>query len=178
MKKVFIISGLALLLIAISIGLFLGIREYERYCQFTARFRHLPAFSFVTMDSFVYTNDDLPPGKTILLINFNSECDYCEAEITDVMAALPEMPTVQVLLVTDESLGSLSFFSKKMEFNGYPQITVLRDVDHQMDNLFGNRYIPSSFIYDENHQLIRYFEGRTPVWQMKLSINMRLGWLL
>ena len=66
-------------------------------------------------------------------------------------------------MVSAEPLDSISAFGKRFELFTESNIRLVHDSTGEFRKIFGSVIVPSFFIYDSNHRLLRKFEGETKV---------------
>lgn len=101
-----------------------------------------------------YTNTDIEHEK-VLLVYFNTECDFCKEEVGEFKSRIKELSDLQLLLVSEESQATLQEFVKNNNLNQKP-FTVLQSVDNQFYKTFGATSTPYALIYQSGELKATY----------------------
>jgi len=123
--------------------------------------RELPSFEFYTLNKQRFLKEDIDTGKPLLLIFFSTDCSFCQFELKQVTDYISQLADKTVLLVSPDSITTLVHFTEKMEFDAFPMITVLKCEVKTFQETFGKVPVPTTFLYNKNHELVRQFRGST-----------------
>lgn len=160
MKKILLLKlGISLLFVlTLLLFLTLNYRAFNKNKKISEKIEFIPKFEFIDLNYESYKNEDLP-NDCIVFIFFNSECDLCQAEIAELMKDANSFDQVSFLLVSNEPIKILKKFSANYYIrNSFVNLfhcdyTYFKDV-------FGVNIIPTIFIYNKNHKLIRILKGK------------------
>ncbi|MCU0447023.1 MAG: redoxin domain-containing protein [Microscillaceae bacterium] len=108
MKYKFLIISLLLVLV---VSLFAwSIQRSQARKQAQASRQSLPNFSFYDLDSLHVNRASLASGKPTLLIYFNSECEHCQYEATELVKNSSRLKSANVVLVSSEPIRKIKAF--------------------------------------------------------------------
>ena len=122
------------------------------------RVAQLPAFQFVDLAGRAFTQQDLA-NKPTWLLYFDSTCEFCQMEISDLEHHQDKLREVQLVLISAESKEVLEKFSRKYSFTQHPNVKVVQDTSHHCQERLGLLSTPSSLVYDASGHLIKKVNG-------------------
>jgi len=155
LKKLLSLSIVMILLILLLI-IFIKADHKNRIAKQT---KYLPEFSFINLlHENNFSRDSVLKGKSCLILYFNSECEHCQKEATQIHGDLYFFSDYQILMVSSESKESILAFKKKYQLDG-PFIKFLQDQKFIFEDVFGATTVPTSFIYNKDKLLIKRFYG-------------------
>lgn len=118
----------------------------------------LPEFTFYTLEGKSVHSEDFQEGP-LLIILFHPECEHCRYEITEVLKSrLPGKVKKIILVSTADAVSQLHFFEEMKDYL-FPNVLILVDTRYESGKLFGSDISPSTFLYNENMNLIKVFYG-------------------
>jgi len=118
----------------------------------------IPNFKFTKLNNEPFTKSNLVKNKKTILINFNSECHYCQAEANGIKKHLSEFKNIQIVFISSEPIEKIKSFQKKYQLN-IDNIIFLQDKKDSFSEIFDTSVIPTLIIYDENQHLISKHKG-------------------
>lgn len=125
---------------------------------------HLPNFTFYhPEDNSQFRPSSLVANQSILLIYFNSECEHCQYEASEIFKQQSQFKDTQILMVSSESIKAIESFSKKYKLGQIPFLRVLKVDAEAFYHTFGSLSVPSIFIYDTKQSLVKTFKGEVKV---------------
>ena len=131
------------------------------------QFPTVPPFKFLLTDSTtVYTKEDLPARKSVLLMLFSPECDHCRHQIDSILARVDEFKNVQIVLATVLPFDRLRNFYTEYQLQKYPNIVAGRDFQFFLPSFFETHSLPTMGLYDRKKQLIEVVDVSMPVQQL------------
>lgn len=121
----------------------------------------LPAFNILLPDSLTYFNTaNIPTGKPIVLFNFNPDCPYCRAQMTEIIDDMNKLKDMQFYLVTTYPISEMRRFYNEYKLDQYPNIVVGRDTADFVVNYFEAPYVPYTAVFGKDKKLKKAFEGK------------------
>jgi len=130
--------------------------------EISERLKFLPKLNVYHLDSTHYNQDALP-NKPIVIIYFNSECNYCQREIKSIEEDITSFGQSNVLLISSESIKTISLFQNQYDFINHPQVRFLKINEDMIYPTFGAVSVPHLFIYGKNGQLLKEYKGETKI---------------
>ena len=121
------------------------------------RIRTLPSFSLGTLEGDIFNSDDLKSGP-LLIIYFHPECEYCEYEISSLIANDIQSRGIKVLFVSNARPESIKRFMEPFNIN-FKNFHILSDTSLVFTQIFGISVVPVNILYDEDLKLVKYFKG-------------------
>jgi len=120
----------------------------------------LPEFEFVDIYSDYPINlNNILSGRSTLLVFFHSHCDYCAHELTALNDARHRLIESNVVFFSPEHPDTLRQFMAKFNFDECENIFVGCTSQRELFDWFGEMAPPTSFVYDENLQLVEKYKG-------------------
>jgi peroxiredoxin len=163
MKKKIIITAFALLIIALFSYAIIKIKHTVETNQ-TAKInrQRLPNFVFYNVDSVLTDYRIVEKNISACIFYFNADCEHCQYEAREISKNIKLFKSAQIVMVSTNTLAQIKQFGKQYQLN-YPNITLLQDPKHEFSKWFGKSSIPSVYIYNSNHQLVREYQGETKI---------------
>ncbi len=149
-------------LLLISLGVLLAVsiaQKHENKVKQEENRRELPKITLQGLQGESYSLSGLPEDRPLLLIYFHSDCTYCQYEATLIRDSLHLFSEAHVIFVSDEHPDQIQAFGEAYDILGLPGLMLLHSPDKQASEIFNTGLLPSIFIYDQQHQLVKYFKG-------------------
>jgi thiol-disulfide isomerase/thioredoxin len=117
---------------------------------------HLPIHK---MDSATY---ELPNHTgPIVIILFNTTCEHCQYEATELKKSMASFSHVSVLMISSEPIKTIGAFAEQYGLHTEPSVTFAKINPDDVYQTFGSISIPHIFIYGKDRRLIIEFKGET-----------------
>jgi thiol-disulfide isomerase/thioredoxin len=101
-------------------------------------------------------------GKVVLVL-FQPDCDHCQREAEAIREHLNAFAEYTLYFVTYAPMADIQKFARDYRLSGLDNIFfAFADVQPILDN-FGSIPTPSLYIYSDQQQLVKAFEGETPI---------------
>jgi peroxiredoxin len=150
--------------------LMVGIYNHKRYQA--EKIMHIPAFEFKSTMGGMFTNTNLRKDMPTVFLYFNTECDFCQAEIQDIVSNIQKFNNIQLLFVSVEPVAKIIPFQISYKLEIYDNIVFLSDYRNTFSNIFDVTNTPSSLVYDKNGILVFKNNGAIKVdYMLKKMIN-------
>jgi peroxiredoxin len=150
------------LLLSLAVGgMYLGygiIHKITHKKEVSSRVAHLPMFQFREVTGPVFTAQHLK-NKPAWLLYFDSGCEFCRMEISDIVKNKAQLADVEVVLISSEEMSTLQNFRTEQGFHTLKNVHIVQDKTHECHKRFGMVSTPSSLLYDAQGGLIQRFNG-------------------
>ncbi len=156
--------------IFVAVGLiFLGLIGYMAYGivataqkkkEITANTQQLPNFKATQLDKHIFASNELPNKPTVIVF-FNTECEHCQYEAKEIAQHRAAFEGINLLMISSEETSKIKAFITKYQLINFVK-PLQMDIKTMVDT-FGAVSIPTIFIYDKDHQLIKQYKGETKV---------------
>ncbi|MEO6405729.1 MAG: thioredoxin fold domain-containing protein [Ferruginibacter sp.] len=124
------------------------------------RFPNVPPFKLRTVpDSLLYTKDDLPKKKPVIVMVFSPDCEHCQLATKDLLSHIKLFDKVEIVMASSLDYGNILAFYKEFNIAAYPNIVMGRDPSYFLGTFFSIRNFPSIYIYNKKGKFIKEFEG-------------------
>jgi thioredoxin-related protein len=124
------------------------------------KIQNLSVAQLFKMDS---TQFQMTSGRPILLFFFNSQCEHCQYELTELKKNLSSFEAVSVLLMSSENIATIKEAAQKFELAASPNAEFVKiNRDDVFDN-YGSLSVPHLFLYGADRKLIKEFKGETKI---------------
>lgn len=150
----------------ISVLVFLGYNISKKISykkEVSERIKTIPEFSFLTLNNVNFSNTNLTKNSYKLFVYFNSDCDYCQSEATQISEKLTQFKTTQFIFVSFESIESIKQFAKTYNLFDKKNVIFLQDKEMIFEELFDAKSIPFMLLYSKDNQLIEKYKGATKI---------------
>lgn len=133
----------------------------------------LPAFNFFKLDKSSFTDKHLEPGKMLLFVFFDTECDHCQHAIQYIDQHHTEFRKAAIYLLTLDSQEKIAMFMSRYgsHLKGKKNVTVLQDTQSEFLRKFRPRKYPSIFLYSAKKELIMYDDNEQNLYRFTQQIN-------
>ena len=128
------------------------------------RFPGFPPVKLLGLDSaHLFSKDDLPKNRPVLLMIFNPECDHCKHETEQLIANIAKFKKIQVVMATTMPFAMMRDFVAHYNLSNYTNIKVGQDIHFFLPPFFKISSLPFLAFYDKHKQLLTTFEGSMPI---------------
>lgn len=101
-------------------------------------------------------------GKSVLVL-FQPDCDHCQREAVQIREHLKAFQDYTVYFISSAPLEEIEQFSEEYKLQGNPNVFFAHtDLMNILDN-FGAVQTPSLYIYSKDQELVKAFNGETPI---------------
>lgn len=119
------------------------------------RFPTLPPLEILLSDSStIYTKQQIPKDKPVIVMVFSPDCSHCQDETKDMIAHMEELKDVHIVMITMQPLWMMKDFIAKYELAKYSNIVIGKDIHYFTPGFYNLRNIPFMALYNkkrENH---------------------------
>ena len=160
MKK---ILKIVIPILVISLLAFMGykvVSKINHKKQVAENIKKMPAFSYVTLENKVFTQENLVQNIPTLFIYFNSECDFCNHEAEMVQQNIEQLKDIQVVFISYESIEKIKPFATKFKLLNHANISFLSDSKITFATTFDVKSMPCLVLYDKDNNLIEKIKGQ------------------
>jgi peroxiredoxin len=120
-----------------------------------------PGLEVETMEGEPVSTLEFLSDDPILFTYFNTTCEYCRNEITDISKHSQLQKTVVVVLITDERRQQIERFRNELEIVENTAFIFLRDSKKKVKEFYGIKGVPATYLYNGDGELIQLFRGET-----------------
>jgi|GEM_PF-2151975 thiol-disulfide isomerase/thioredoxin len=115
----------------------------------------LPDFSFMKLgEKGTLDRGDLDAGKTVV-VYFSPNCSHCQKLASDLGSKVEYLTEINFVWITRFDEGEALQFAKSMNLWEKKNLYFGLDKDANFYRYFGDMFIPSTYIYDENGKLLQ-----------------------
>jgi len=143
--------------------IFLGYSIVENVAakkEVVIKIQNLPAAHLFTLDSVAF---QFPVSSSIILIHFNTSCEHCQYELTEIRKNVSSFSAGHVVLMSSGNIADIRRASKEHGLAGLPNIHFTKINQDDVFDTFGSLSVPHIFIYGKDRKLIKEFKGETKV---------------
>lgn len=123
--------------------------------------KKMPPFSYATLESKIFTQNNLEKNKPILFIYFNSECDFCNEEAKMIKENITQFKNIQLVFISFEEPTKIKAFATNHQLINHDNITFLCDSKATFATTFDVKSLPCLVLYDKDKKLIEKIKGQT-----------------
>ncbi len=164
MKKYFILIVLA----AIAITVF------PQNDSIQPPYKKVPVFpplKLVLPGNAVFTKDDLPKKKPVMLMVFSPMCEHCRHETEEILKNFDQFNNSVIVMATMMPYDSMMNFREKYNLASFKNIIVGQDTQFFLPGFYMMNNLPFLAFYDRKRKLISAFEGTMPVEQAAAELQ-------
>jgi thioredoxin-related protein len=115
---------------------------------------NIPFFDFKTIGGESYTSEDVSTNTTLVIIHFNSECEYCDEKAQQIKKYFLEFRDSELLFVSSEEWIKLKAFASKHHLDEHSNVRILQAGEGEFNKLFNTTALPAILIYDNRGHLV------------------------
>jgi len=149
-------------LFIISLLSFLGykiISKISHKKEVSERIQQLPNFSYITLKGTSLTQNTLNKNFNTVFINFNTECDYCKHEASQINEHFSSFKNTQFVFVSSQDVNTIKEFANTYNLLQHDTIYFALDTENDFSTTFDTHSFPFAALYSPNKQLIKIFKG-------------------
>lgn len=156
-RKAILTSSITILFsIVLSIIYFIA----ERIAQKKAiveKIQTLSSSSLFTLDSVQF---NISSPKFTVLVYFNSECEHCQYELSEIKKNMRSFQSSQLLLISSENISEIKKVAVEFDFTNAVFLKINRE---DVFEKFGALSVPHLLLYSSDQKLIKEFKGETKI---------------
>ena len=139
--------------------------------------KKIPPFTFYQLNSTPFSNSNLPKGKKILFVFFDTGCEHCQRSVARYNQHLAELRNAAVYFVTLDVKAKIDPFMDKYGNNISKEknVLLLQDRQFQFITRFQPKKYPSMFLYSAQQQLLFYSDEETAVDTILQLVKAKAG---
>lgn len=128
---------------------------------------NLPDFEVLTLEGDKFSKEQVQKDSYTYFIYFSPTCRHCQDafKFLNLKADQIEDADVQIYPVSSntekETLKFFNTYASKIQH--LKNIYILRDIDFKFAEKFDVASFPTSYLYDQDHNLVKVFEGSSQV---------------
>lgn len=158
-KKALITSGIT---IVFALALFMVYSIIEKQASkktITAKIQSAPVnVTLFTLDS---TRFSFPVAKPVVLILFNSTCEHCQYELSQIKARIEDFKELELVFLSSEPIAAIKQAAAPFESVGNATFVKINPKDVYEN--FGTVRFPTILIYSTQGKLVKEFKGETKI---------------
>ena len=156
MRKKIKIIIIVLILGVFGVLIFSMLSKVKEKSTIEARIKTIPTFTLKTLQEANFKKHHLKPGKTIVFLYFNSECDFCQYEAESISNHIDEFNEIQLVFISIEPIEKIKEFSEKYNLHKrYKHHCFYRMLMVVFSEQFNVTTIPYALAYDKHQNLIK-----------------------
>lgn len=161
--KLIIKSLVGLAITASLVFIFLIVQKLQAMKEIASSYAELPSLELKGLDNSTFLLNKAYRGEKVLLIVYSSECPFCMKEIEEIFANHSKFNDVNIVMTTTERRQGVLNLSEQYSALDIPNIKFTYSDSADAINWMAHFKVPSIFIYDSKHNLVKFFEGKTSV---------------
>ena len=164
--KIFAII-IPLVLIGVMVYLF---TNYQNKKAKVEALQSIPTFSVKDINGATITNKDLQEGNK-LLVYFNPECHFCQAEMQELSAINKQHLDVQWIMFSSQSIAEIKKFAAKYNLQNAENIKWCTDPKAEVYTKFAMTGIPYFLGYNKENKLVHRSTGAIKIEKVLKDFN-------
>ncbi len=155
------ITAALLILLLISVLLYFTFSIIKKVQASKSTHEHIeyfPEFSLKSIDDIQFNSDTITIGPVVIIF-FHPGCEHCQYEIKEITTAEYLIDKTHIILVSSAPKDEIKKFYFDNELDRFQKINLLLDSDYKLSDIFGLQSVPSTYIYNKELILVKYFKG-------------------
>jgi peroxiredoxin len=163
MKK--FVGFILILLILGLVGwmIYTSVKTLSKKEALAENIQEVPEFSLLLMDNSSISIRKNYTQSPLLLIYFNSECEYCKAEAREIVKNRELLTGIEMIFISLEPLQNIKRFGDGIGLSSMPNVLLGKIDDKTADGILGITSAPQLFIYNRDGKLTKQFKGSTKI---------------
>lgn len=153
-------------LVVLSLLTFMGykvIMKINHKNEVAEHIKIMPQFNYKTIAGTSFTNKNLKHNTATIFLYFNSECEHCQSEATQIKENIEQFKNVQLFFISFEDTQKITAFATKYKLNQYDNITFLYDKQVSFATTFDVNSLPAIVVYNKEKALVKKIKGEIKV---------------
>jgi hypothetical protein len=122
--------------------------------------KSIPVFKANSPDSTLISLQQKTPTA---IIYFNTDCDHCQYEATQIKKNILKFRNAQILMLSIEPLTNIRTFITKYRLENLDNLRVGQISGKTAVETFGFKSVPHILIYNAESQLVKEYKGETKI---------------
>ena len=133
----------------------------------------LPEFEFLRLDQNAFTNKDLPTGKVLFFIFFDSDCEHCQRAVHQIGEDYKSFQQTVIFMVSLDDKDKINHFmaSYAPRLKAQKNVIIMLDTRNQFIAKFKPLRYPAMFLYSTDNKLIDYEDNELSVFRLVNAIK-------
>ncbi|MGG9970313.1 TlpA family protein disulfide reductase [Ferruginibacter sp. SUN002] len=110
-----------------------------------------------------FTKDSIQANRPTLFILYNSDCEHCQYEASEITKFANAFKTTNILFISNQPYPEINQFDSIYHLTQYPFIKLLKDSTDNFYKIFGTSVVPSLIIYNSKSELVKNYKGEVNV---------------
>ena len=159
-KKIILFTLLTLVGMGVVWMGYSAIQKIATKKQVAESLKSMPTFKVTNPDS---TQIKLQENTPTAIIYFNTDCDHCQYEATQIQKNISKFNNAQLLMLSIEPLANIRKFIKTYRLEGFSNLQVGQITGKTAVETFGFKSVPHILIYNADNQLVKEYKGETKI---------------
>jgi peroxiredoxin len=134
--------------------------------------KRLPALNLTSIDGKKFNISSFKElSKFKLFVIFNSDCDHCDYQITELINNARNLNKFFVFFISAEPVSTLKKYGEKFNIARFDNMLMLNLDFTSLRETFDCPVTPALYLYNTDNILVRQYKGETPVKILLKEIN-------
>lgn len=163
-KKKILGIGLAVLIVALVGWMIMSsVNSMVKKKEIAVAIGEVPKFILLNTDSSSVPVNSGNTGNPLVIIYFNSGCDYCSEEAQAISDNIELFDEIELLFLSLEPLKDIRDFAKNKGLRNHDHVSFGQIDDATANDVLGITSAPQFFIYNAAGKLTKQFKGSTKI---------------
>ncbi|MGN6532631.1 MAG: peroxiredoxin family protein [Ginsengibacter sp.] len=133
----------------------------------------IPHFQFFKLNNRVFTDNDLPKGKMVLIMFIDPDCEHCQLAMNSIGQQYSAFRKTDIFLISISGFNKINQFMSTFgsKLKGKGNVTLLQDKQQQFISKFHPARYPAMFLYSSEKKLLDYEDNPESVFRLVNTIN-------
>jgi peroxiredoxin len=163
-KKKIVASSLVIIMVALAGWMiYSSVKKLKKKEEMSASISEVPQFVFLNVDSSAVSVNASFTEHPLVIIYFNSECDYCREEAQTISDSIVLFDGIELLFISMEPLGVIEDFAEEKALENHNHVAFGQIDETVLNDVLGIITAPQLFIYNREGKLTKQFKGSTKI---------------
>jgi len=109
-------------------------------------------------DTTLFTNDNLPSNRPVVIIYFSPECGHCQHEMKEIEKNIDSLKNAFFVFVSRFPVDSIKGFEKKYNTSNYSNMVFGKEASYYIPVFYDIKFTPFMAIYDSKKQYVKSYD--------------------
>jgi len=132
----------------------------------------LPPFQIVQSNNSIFRAQQLPLGKPVVIVYFDTDCDHCHELMKTMMANIKKLQKASVAMVTYLPVEKVAKFARQYDIQKFSNIYMgTEGTTFFLKNYYKLSAMPFMALYTKNGDLVKTYPRENSLTELLTTLN-------
>ena len=133
--------------------------EISEKAEIAERRAFLPGFHFRDLKGGIFSSSSLPKDTAVVIMYIHPECPHCQYEAEILYEEKDLHKHINWVLISEAEKEQIEGLNSQYKLQELKNVILLKAEIGDFYGIFGTEVLPSTFIYDQSHSLVKHYSG-------------------